>query len=433
MKKRINIFWFRRDLRLHDNRGLTEALAGDAPVLPIFIFDHHILDKLSNKSDGRVQFIYDTVHQLKFELQQQNSDLLVTHGNPVNIFKKLIETYNLEKVYTNRDYEPYATERDAEVRKVLEKSGVEFISFKDQVIFEQNEIVKPNKKPYVMFTPYSKAWLKKITSHDLKEYQARFKNLVKTIKKSKMISLKSLGFNPSKIKIPNSDLKISVVKNYSKTRDYPFLDGTSHLGLHLRFGTVSLRSCVKSAIKLNKIWLKELIWREFFMQILWNFPEVIHSSFKKEYDQIIWRNNSKEFLAWKEGRTGYPLVDAGMRELNHTGYMHNRVRMVTASFLVKHLLIDWRWGEKYFSEKLLDFDLAANNGNWQWAAGCGCDAAPYFRIFNPTAQQEKFDPEYKYIKKWIPNFDPKNYLSPVVAHEFARHRALATYRKGLQK
>lgn len=430
---KINIFWFRRDLRLDDNAGLYHALKSGNPVLPIFIFDSEILDKLEDKTDARVEFIYNTLVSIDEELAELNSSLRILHGKPVEIWKELVKKYDIGDVYTNHDYEPYAIKRDEEIGELLKKRGVSFHTYKDQVIFEKEEVVKADGKPYTVFTPYSNAWLKRLNDFYEKPYPTKkyFDNFHK--QRSSFPSLKQLGFEVSGIGFPPRLIKRSIIKKYHTTRDFPAIEGTSHLSVHLRFGTVSIRKLVQEAEGLNSIWLKELIWREFFMMILYHFPYSAENNFRSEYDKIKWRNNKSEFAAWCEGRTGYPIVDAGMRELNATGYMHNRVRMITASFLTKHLLIDWRWGEDYFARKLLDYEMSSNIGNWQWAAGTGCDSAPYFRIFNPELQMKRFDPDGEYIKKWVPEISGLGYPQPIVEHKFARERVLAAYKSALGK
>ncbi|MEO6133272.1 MAG: deoxyribodipyrimidine photo-lyase [Saprospiraceae bacterium] len=429
----ISIFWFRRDLRIEDNHGLYEALLHSAPVLCIFIFDKNILEGLTNKLDQRVEFIHSTLLDIDKELSSYGSSLLTFHDTPENAFNTCIEKFNIQTVFTNHDYEPYAISRDEKVRDLLNEKGIPLLTFKDQVIFEKNEITKSDHSPYTIFTPYSKKWKEKYFNTPVQNYavQEKLDNLFK-IKNPRIPSLLELGFHASGRNSPSPQPDIEIIKHYHETRNLPFLRGTSRLSVHLRFGTVSIRQIVELAHRFNEQWLNELIWREFFMMILFHFPRVVTESFKKKYDGIPWRNNEVEFKAWCLGETGYPLVDAGMRELNETGFMHNRVRMVIASFLTKHLLIDWRWGEAYFADKLLDYELSSNNGNWQWAAGCGCDAAPYFRIFNPYEQAKKFDPDAKYIKNWIKNFKP-GYIDPIVDHEFARKRALEVYKKAVSE
>lgn len=433
---KFTVFWFRRDLRLNDNVGLFHALKEGKNVLPIFIFDTEILKAIKNPNDRRVVFIHRQLDLIKTQLNNLGTDLLVFAGEPVSVFQKLVKTYPLEKVYTNRDYEPYARERDKKVSDILIEHGVELLTFKDQVIFEKNDVLTDQKKTYSVYTPYKKKWLATIQDSD---YAARktdgyFGNFHSSTTKSKMPTLGELGFNDIEFEFPSLIWPADQMKKYKEQRDIPSIEnGTSRFGLHLRFGTVSVRELVKKAIKNSDVWLSELIWREFFMQILWHYPKTQTISFKAQYENINWRNDEKEFAAWSTGQTGYPLVDAGIRELLQTGHMHNRVRMVVASFLTKHLLTHWYLGERFFAQHLLDYDLSANNGNWQWAAGTGCDAAPYFRVFNPTTQIEKFDPDYIYIKKWVPEFGTAKYPKPIVEHVFARTRALEEYKKGLNK
>ena len=422
------LFWFRRDLRLIDNAGLYYALKENKEVLPIFIFDTAILDKLEDKDDKRVTFIYNSLQHLQHELVQMGSSLLVFHGNPIEIFKSL----KPKNVYTNHDYEPYARKRDDEVKNQFENRGIDFKTFKDQVIFEKDEIIKDDGKPYTVYTPFSKKWKSKLNPLFLKSYPTEkyFSNF-KKIDPLPIPSLKEIGFKLTDEKFPERKIKQSIIEQYHLQRDIPGIEGTSRLSVHLRFGTVSIRKLAQIGFQKNEKWLNELIWRDFYHMILWHFSHVETKSFKPAYNRIVWRNNPEEFKAWCEGKTGYPIVDAGMRELNATGFMHNRVRMIVASFLTKHLLIDWRWGEAYFAKKLLDFDLAANNGGWQWAAGSGCDAAPYFRVFNPYIQTEKFDPKHIYIKKWVPEVATNDYPKPIVDHAFARERVLTTYKEAL--
>jgi deoxyribodipyrimidine photo-lyase len=431
----INIFWFRRDLRLHDNAGLYHALKSRHPVLPIFIFDKNILDQLPAATDRRVEFIHTALTQLQQQLIELGSSLIVYHDTPLNAFKKLRQQHTIGKVFTNHDYEPYARERDESIAQFLQQHHTSFHTYKDQVIFEKQEVVKDDGKPYTVFTPYSKKWKATLNKFYLKSFPTEkyFSNFYQLSAKA-LPSLKSVGFNKTGASFPSVSVDNTIIKKYDQQRDFPAIEGTSHLGVHLRFGTISVRQLAQKANRLNETFLNELIWRDFFQMILWHFPHVGQGkSFKAAYDLIKWRNNEAEFTRWCEGNTGYPIVDAGMRELNATGFMHNRVRMITASFLAKHLLIDWRWGEAYFAEKLLDFELASNNGNWQWAAGCGCDAAPYFRIFNPYLQTKKFDPELEYIKKWVPEYQELTYPAPIVDHELARKRCLEVYKKALDK
>jgi len=431
MKSRlkISIFWFRRDLRLNDNSGLSAALQSNLPVLPIFIFDENILAELP-KNDARVTFIYDQLSKLNLLLEKVESSILIEKGNPYEIWKKLIQKYDVQEVYFNHDYEPYAINRDEEISTFLKSKGIKIISFKDHVFFEKNEVVKADGLPYTVYTAYKNKWLENFSKFEKHEPFDK-KILVKNFLKHKVDfpTLKKIGFKRSEILVP--DYRLKFVTGYDLVRDFPALDKTTFVGHHLRFGTISIRALVYFTKTKNQIFLSEIIWRDFFSQILFHFPHVVNQSFKKQYDFIEWDNDVELFEKWKNGRTGYPIVDAGMNQLNQTGFMHNRVRMIVASFLVKHLLIDWRWGEAYFAEKLLDYDLASNNGNWQWAAGCGCDAAPYFRVFSPTLQQERFDPQMEFIKNWIPKFNPKNYIAPIVEHKFARERAIRVYKKGL--
>jgi len=431
MKKAISIFWFRRDLRLTDNAGLYHALKSDHPVLPLFIFDKNILDKLP-EDDARVTFIYQTIEDLKKALQKHGSDLLVKYGSPEKIWTEILADYEVAAVYTNHDYEPYARERDDNMAEFLTSEKIAFKTYKDQVIFEKNEILKADKTPYTVFTPFYKQWHAKLNSFYTKAYptQKYYKNLL-PCKNLPLPSLKEMGFAKSKQDFPKISYQHKL-DNYAQERDFPAIDGTTHIGLHLRFGTLSIRKAVRDAIEAkSNIWLSELAWREFYMTILWHFPYSAGDSFKKQYDKIKWRNNEDEFKAWCDGNTGYPIVDAGIRQLNQTGWMHNRVRMIVASFLTKHLLIDWRWGETYFAEKLLDYEMASNVGGWQWAAGSGNDAAPYFRVFNPELQTKKFDPKFEYIKKWVPEFGTKKYAQPIVEHTFARERVLKVFKEAL--
>lgn len=431
MKKTISIFWFRRDLRLEDNAALYQALKGEHPVLPLFIFDQNILDKLA-VDDARITFIYQTIEDLKTVLQKQGSDVLVKYGKPESVWPEILKDYEVAAVYTNHDYEPYARERDDNMAEFLRSEKIEFKTFKDQVIFEKGEILKADKTPYTVFTPFFKQWQAKLNDFYLKAYPTKkyFKNFLK-IKHLPLPSLKEMGFEVSKLEFPKISYK-DKLDSYAKERDFPALPGTTRIGLHLRFGTISIRKVATDAIDAkSNVWLSELAWREFYMMILWHFPYAAFDSFKKQYDKIKWRNDEKEFKAWCEGNTGYPLVDAGMRQLNEIGWMHNRVRMVTASFLSKHLLIDWRWGEAYFASKLLDYEMASNVGGWQWAAGSGNDAAPYFRVFNPELQTKRFDPKFEYIKKWVPESDTKKYAQPIVEHKFARERVLKVFKEAL--
>ncbi len=435
MKVPVSIMWFRRDLRLHDNAALYHALRGGHPVLPIFIFDRNILDKLEDKKDRRVNFIHAALCEMQEQLAQLGSSLEVYYGYPEQVYRELAEKYSIQKVFANHDYEPYALQRENTIAALLAAEGAVFSTYKDQVIFEKEEVLKDDGSPYTVFTPYSNKWKAKLTSFYLSSYPAEkyFGNFYQQ-PAEEIPSLESMGFVPTAQVFPAKELDETLVRHYAENRNFPSLEkGTSKMGVHLRFGTVSIRELARRARGLSEAYLNELIWRDFYHMILWYFPQVGKGkSFKPQYDLIEWRNNETEFKAWCEGRTGYPIVDAGMRELNETGYMHNRVRMIVASFLTKHLLIDWRWGEAYFAEKLLDFDLAANNGGWQWASSSGCDAAPYFRVFNPALQTEKFDKDLKYIKKWVPEFQEFSYPKPIVQHELARKRVLETYAKALK-
>ncbi len=427
------MFWFRRDLRLEDNAGLYHALKAGQPVVPLFIFDTNILGDLEDKKDKRVEFILQEAERLNNELKVLKSALLVKTGDPAVVWKELLREYPVNKVFTNRDYEPYALQRDADVSKLLEDNDASLHTFKDIVIFEKDEITKDDGLPYTVFTPYSRKWKAALTPFYSKSYPTHkyTGNFYKT-RGFKIPSLKELGFEPTGADFPPRVVKNDIIRHYTEQRDFPALNGTSKLGLHLRFGTLSIRKLLRYAMERNETYVNELIWRDFYQQILSNFPHVAKGAFRKQYDQIEWENNEACFSAWCEGKTGYPLVDAGMRELNATGFMHNRVRMVVASFLTKHLLIDWRWGEAYFAQKLLDFDLAANNGGWQWAAGCGTDAAPYFRVFNPQLQLERFDPEMKYVKMWVPEFGTPAYPLPIVDHKAAREKVMQVYGKALK-
>ena len=423
----MDIFWFRRDLRINDNTALYNALISGKNIQPIFIFDDNIVEELPN-NDARITFIYQQLNGINVELKKHGSSLKIFYGDPYKIFTEILYNNRVKNVYINRDYEPYALERDSSIFELLKDFGGQLKSYKDQVIFEQNEVVKKDGLPYTVFTPFKNKWLEKFRTTEITIYKnPELKNLIKS--NYTFPSMEDLGFEESGIKVPDFDLK--VVARYDETRNFPSLDSTSKIGPHLRFGTVSIREIVESVKDVNSTYLSELIWREFFMQILWHFPKVVKENFRSKYDGIQWRNKEDEFKKWCEGKTGYPLVDAGMRELNATGFMHNRVRMVTASFLCKHLLIDWRWGEAYFAEKLLDYELASNNGNWQWSAGTGCDAAPYFRVFNPSEQIKKFDDKYQYINKWIPELNEFSYPQPMVEHPMARQRAIETYKEGI--
>lgn len=425
-KTTYTVFWFRRDLRIDDNHGLYQALVNSENVIPIFIFDSNILSQFDIETDKRIAYILQKIKHLKSTINLQ-----VYFDTPDNVFKNLTENYTITNVYTNKDYEPQAIKRDTVIKQLLHEKNIALKVFKDQVIFHENDVIKNDGTPYTVFTPYSKKW-KEIFNTQIPNYYPS-ESLLNHITSQSFsnLDLNTLPFYSETVLTPDT-IATDIVREYDKKRDFPYLKGTTELATALRFGTISVRKCIEVANQLNQTWLNELIWREFFMQILFHFPQVTQQCFKAKYENITWRNNEQEFKLWCEGKTGYALVDAGMRELNQTGKMHNRVRMVVASFLCKHLLIDWRWGEAYFAQKLLDFDLSANNGNWQWAAGCGCDAAPYFRVFNPYEQTKKFDPNLLYIKKWIPEYNEFYESMPIVEHHFARERALATYKKGLE-
>jgi deoxyribodipyrimidine photo-lyase len=430
-EQELSVFWFRRDLRLEDNHGLHKALESGLAVLPVFIFDTNILDDLSNPSDARLSFIHDVLSQINSDLKKKGSTLQCYYTTPAKAFETIFANYNVKAIYTNNDYEPYALERDREISALAEQAEISFYSFKDQVLFEKGEILKEDDSPYLVYTPYSKKWLGTLRQEMLSPYpcdsgkwfQSDFKEI---------IPLEEMGFKRSSIQVPSPSLSKETLQSYADERDFPAKDSTSHLSVHLRFGTVSVRKAAREAQEQSLTFLKELIWREFFMMILYHYPQVVKHNFNRKYDAVEWSNKRDEFEKWKQGETGYLLVDAGMRELNETGFMHNRVRMVVASFLSKHLLIDWRWGEAYFAEKLLDYDLSANNGNWQWAAGTGVDAAPYFRVFNPITQIDKFDPQRIYIRRWVKDAQSPSYPPQMVEHKMARERALETYKNALQ-
>ena len=430
----IALFWFRRDLRLDDNVGLYHALHNESKVLPIFIFDTDILSRLP-KDDARVSFLFQQIEDMNSQLAQSKKKIHVFSGKPINVFKEILKSNKVHAVYANRDYEPYATARDSEIKTLLEENNISFSTFKDHVIFEQDEVVKSDGTPYRVYTPYSRTWLAAFSEdRDLKDYTVgSFEKLVKLTTHNNP-SLSDIGFTTSKIAVPQYNTSKQIIDQYEELRNTPSVAGTSKIGVHLRFGSVSIRKSVAKALQsTNQTFLKELIWREFFMQILWHFPHTENESFKPQYDRIEWRNSPEDFQRWCDGETGYPFVDAGMKEMNLTGFMHNRVRMLVGSFLCKHLLIDWRLGEAYFAQKLLDYEMASNVGNWQWVAGCGVDAAPYFRIFNPTEQIKKFDKNHDYIKKWVPNYQSPSYPKPIVDHKMARERCLETYKSALNK
>lgn len=433
--KSITVFWFRRDLRLEDNAGLYHALKENKEVMPVFIFDKNILNELEDKQDRRVDFIHQVCSSLHLDLKKLGSGLRCFYSTPLEVFNELHKKYGLKNIYTNHDYEPYAEQRDKEVSQFLKSVGAELKTFKDQCVFEKHEVTKDDGKPYTIFTPYSNKWKKALTPFHYKAYpNKKYSNSFLKTDTPDPPSLQSMGFQKTEIVFQKPHApENSLLREYRFRRDFPAVNGTSRLSMHLRFGTVSIRQLVAQSIGQSETWLNELIWRDFYMMILWHFPHVVTQSFKKEYDRIPWRNNEKDFEKWCRGETGFPIVDAGMRELNNTGFMHNRVRMIVSSFLIKDLLIDWRWGEAYFAKKLNDFDLSANNGGWQWASSGGCDAAPYFRVFNPTEQQKKFDPNFGYIKKWVPEYGTNKYPLPMVEHAAARLRVIDVYKKALNE
>lgn len=428
MDDTIALFWFRRDLRLHDNAGLYHALSGGLPVLPLFVFDTLIINDLTNPRDKRISFIYDCLLHLKRELNAKGSDLWVETGVPLEVFERLSLELNIAAVYTNQDYEPYARQRDETIGTFLKNKGIDFLTYKDQVVFDGSEILKENGDPYTVFTPYSKRWKASYGAMGPTYFPSEglLDHCVQHVARP-MLDLKDIGFEYADPRAPLCHIDQTLIRDYDKNRDYPSRNGTSRLSVHLRFGTLSIRHVAELAHRLNECFLNELIWREFYQMILWHYPHVVHRSFKAEYDRIPWVQDRELLDRWKEGMTGYPIVDAGMRELRQTGYMHNRVRMIVASFLTKHLFTDWREGEAHFAELLLDYDLASNNGGWQWAAGSGCDAAPYFRIFNPAIQMQKFDSDGSYVSRWVPEWQEFTYPQPIIDHAFARQRAVRIY------
>lgn len=465
-----SLVWFRRDLRDYDHAALYHALKSSKKVYCVFVFDTAILNQLNDKADRRVEFIWESVRELKASLQKHGSDLIVLHGNAGDEIPKLANTLLVNTVFTNHDYEPSAIARDAHVAEQLNKSSIAFHHYKDHVIFEKDEVLNLSGKPYGVFTPYKNMWLKTVNDFFFKAYpvDAYLNNLAKT-NVSPLISLEDLGFkrtNLASMRLPTgmqggltlfNDFK-ERMSRYKDARDFPAIKGVSYLSVHLRFGTISIRHLAREAMQAAntgaQTWLSELIWRDFYVQILHHNPSVAAGrAYKVEFESLKFPNDTALFQAWCDGKTGYPLVDAAMRQLNTTGFMHNRLRMVAASFLVKDLLIDWRWGERYFAEKLIDFDLSANNGGWQWAASTGCDAQPWFRIFNPITQSERFDAQGKFIRKYVPELTKcndkeihapwlipplrlqelnlsigKDYAAPVVDHATQRLQALALYK-----
>ncbi len=434
MSKPVSFFWFRRDLRLHDNTALFHALNSGVPVQAVFIFDSDILDELEDKRDRRLVFIHEQLEKINQQLKEYGARLLVEYGKPMDVWKTLCDKYSIKAVFVNGDYEPYAFRRDKIISEFLQTKNIDFYSYKDQVIFEKDEVTKDDGNPYTVFTPYSKKWKAAIRNNSFSAIPSEklVANFNKT-KYGKVLSLPAIGFEMFRYNFPSSVLDKSILQKYAEQRDLPAVNGTSRLSVHLRFGTVSIRELFRQAWAVSEKWTNELIWREFYMSILWHFPHVERNSFKQAYDRLRWHHDEPGFQKWCDGQTGYPIVDAGMRELNETGFMHNRVRMITATFLTKYLLIDWRWGEAYFAKKLLDFDMAANNGGWQWSAGTGVDAAPYFRIFSMDSQTKRFDPDFEYINKWVPEFGSLDYPDPIVDYSFARKRCLDFYKSGLER
>lgn len=433
MLPRVNVCWLRRDLRLHDQAALYHALRKGIPVVVIFIFDRNILDALDDPYDRRLSFIYTYLEKIHQQLIALGSSLITFHSTPLEAFRHLLQMFDVQEVFTNRDYEPYARDRDRQIALFLQEKGIAFHEYKDQVIFDTDEILKPDGSPYTVYTPYSKQWKQKLDSFYMRSYPTEkyFGNFLQ-MPAQPLPSLESMGFYRIQASFPSPEPDEQIIRHYHQWRDFPAKNGTTKMSVHLRFGTISIRELVKKVLALNEKYLNELIWREFYQMILWHFPHVVHQSFKPEYDRIEWLNDEQAFQRWCEGRTGCPIVDAGMRQLNATGYMHNRLRMITASYLTKDLLIDWRWGEAYFAKKLLDYDLASNNGGWQWSAGCGCDAAPYFRLFNPELQTQRFDPHLAFIRQWVPEYGSPEYPAPIISHQQARKRCLEAYSRALQ-
>lgn len=446
MGSSLTIFWHRRDLRIQDNAGLYRALKAGGAVQPVFIFDREILDQLP-KEDARVEFIHRSVSELAKAYQAHGSDLRVYYGKPVEVWQQLLEQEAVDAIYTNRDYEPYAIARDKAVADIAASHGATFLDFKDHLIFESEEVQKGAGGPYTVYTPYWRRWRarldERMSTHEgqpisyyLKPYPTeKYAVALHQAKAPTPIpSLADMGFAPTGIDIPSTEVSRGLIRTYDETRNFPGIEGTSKLGIHFRHGTISIREKALRALGLNETYLKELVWRDFYANILQAFPYVVDGPFRKDYEAIPWRNDEADFKRWCEGTTGVPIVDAGMRQLNNSGWMHNRVRMIVASYLTKHLLIDWTWGEAYFAEKLLDYELASNNGGWQWAAGCGTDAQPYFRIFNYDSQQKKFDKDYAYVKQWVPEYGTPSYpKEPMVEHKFGRERALSVYKEALAK
>jgi len=431
MTYNLSVFWFRRDLRLHDNHGFFQALDKSKSVLPIFIFDINILKDL-NQNDRRVSLLFDRLMELNKELAKQSKKIHVYYGDPELILNELHEKIPFDALFANTDYEPYATKRDRTINNSLGKKYVKFLSFKDQVIFEKDEILSNEGKIYSVYTYYMKKW-KSLFNNSMTDSYPSHKLLHKCITSDAIKCvhfLDEIGFEYSKYILYNPNLTQISLNKYEESRDNPNVNGTSNASVHLRFGFLSIREVVKIALQYSEIFLNELIWRSFFSQILWNYPRVVDSCFKVKYNNLEWNSNDLLFK-WQKGQTGFHIVDAGMRQLIETGYMHNRVRMIAASFLVKNLGIDWRLGEAYFASKLMDFDLASNNGNWQWVAGTGCDASPYFRVFNPNTQRERYDPNFKYCAKWINELEENGiYRVPkIVDAKQSRLEAIDRYKR----
>ena len=468
------LMWFRRDLRSEDNAALFAALKDSRRVYCVFVYDTEILDALPTRKDRRVEFIWQSVTELGYALEKAGGQLITLHGAALTEIPLLAATLGVQAVYANHDYEPAALERDRAVALALKDSGIAFLTRKDQVIFEKDEVLTLGGTPFSVFTPYKNAWLKKLEPFFVKAYPVEryAANLAKAPAQQRMLSLADIGFEPTNLQALGIsggavagkkllDDFLPRMARYRDSRDFPAKKGPSYLSVHLRFGTVSIRALTRAAWSGTggpsgegpATWLSELVWRDFYFMILHHHPHVVSRAFKPAYDAIQWPNDQNLFAAWCEGRTGYPIVDAAMRQLNQTGYMHNRLRMIAASFLVKDLHVDWRWGEKYFADQLNDFDQSANNGGWQWAASTGCDAQPYFRIFNPVSQSERFDAEGAFIRRYVPELADcdkraihapwemtlleqqgagviigKDYPAPVVEHATARLQALEMFK-----
>ncbi len=428
----IAVFWFRRDLRIDDNLGLYQALKSGFKVLPVYIFDPEIWSRYTDVDNRQLHFIRNAVYQLKQELIDLNSDLLVFEDLPPVVFQNLINEYNVKMVFANEEFDPFSIQRDRKISEFLNSNGITLNLFTDHLIHKPGVILKPDRSPYTIFTPFSKQWKLALKDQNLVPFPVT--SLISNLYTPKKVSnFKKLKTQQTILSPINREIPTEIIQTYDATRDFPAIhNGTSQLGVHLRFGTISIRKLVSIALQLNIQFLNELIWREFFMHILFHFPYVIDGAFKSKYNNIHWQNNELEFENWCLGNTGVPIVDAGMRQLIQTGFMHNRVRMIVASYLVKHLLIDWRWGEAYFAQKLIDYELSANNGNWQWVAGTGCDAAPYFRIFNPFRQQERFDPTFEFVKLWVPEYQTEEYKKRFVTDlKKAAERCINVYKTSI--